>query len=250
MYCSQCNSPLETDAKFCTNCGAKVTDVQTKSTASKTEATNDYVVQGKTIAKQYWNFLPNALAHPFTTSKQVTERDKINAIITIVLFSLLLPLYIYSSARVVMHGFMSPSFADIVIKPFFILIIFFALLIAVKFGVAKLMKADVSFMYVVTSFGSLMVLPTAIALATWVFALIGSITFSSILMLLAISLTSIASMATVFSLKTKAPATSKLDAVYGVVITYVAMGIILFIIGDSLLGNLLSEFQNNFYAPF
>ncbi|GGM32096.1 hypothetical protein GCM10011351_17830 [Paraliobacillus quinghaiensis] len=264
MNCPNCQAALEENAKFCTNCGTKIneenvahvaTSAQHTETAqhvpNQQEQTGDYVQQGKQISKQYWNFILQAMAHPFEVSKKVREADKVNGMITLALFSLFVPLFTYITIHSLSGGYLAPTFTDVVLKPFIIFLIFFALLIAVKFGVAKLMKANVSFIDVMTRFGTLMVLPTAVAMTAVLFAILDSYTFSSILLLLAISTASMASTATIFSLKTKAPATSGLDVYYGVVLTYVAMAIILLLIGDSILGNLINEMQRGFYGiPF
>lgn len=269
MQCRQCDAPLEADAKFCTNCGAKVLDntvedqaqtsepvgekgtMHAETEAQAQEKANDYVEQGKQVTKQYWNFIPGALGHPFQTSKRVSDGDKINAIITLALFSILLPLFAYTTIRKLSDGYFQPPFFDMVIKPFFVLVIFFVVLIAVKFGVAKLMKANVTFWDVLTIFGTLMILPTVVAFGSLILSFVSSYTFSTILFFFSISFTSIASMASVFSLKARAPEKAGLDAVYGVIITYIAMAIIVFIIGDSVVGNLISEIERNlYYAPF
>ncbi|WP_157967868.1 MULTISPECIES: zinc ribbon domain-containing protein [Paraliobacillus] len=248
MNCPNCQAPLESDAKFCTNCGVKIDHIQTEntdtepvqSTGTAPSQTTDYVQQGKDISKQYWHFIPSALANPFAASKHAGPTNKINGLITLILFSLLIPLFSYIS----LSSYFRPPFVEMVVKPFFIFIIFFALLLAVKYGVAKLMKADVSFLNVMTRFGILMVLPTVTALAAVLFTILGVEDFSIILLILSMSLASIASFATVFSIKEKAPATGGLDVFYGVVLTYVAMAIILLIIGDSI----LYELENSFYG--
>lgn len=253
MNCPNCQVSLESDAKFCTSCGVKIDPAQTEnsktepvqSTGTTANQTPDYVQQGKAISKQYWNFIPSALAHPFAASKHDGPANKINAMITLLLFSLLVPLFSYTgfSYTGIPEQF-RPTFVEMVVKPFFIFAIFFALLLAVKYGVAKLMKADVTFINVMTRFGIIMVLPTAVALVAVLFSILGIYDFSIILFFLAISLASIASMATIFSIKEKAPETGGLDVFYGVVLTYVAMTIILLVIGDSI----LSELEQNFYG--
>lgn len=261
MQCTQCHAQLEENAKFCTNCGVMVNDENTSETiaANTTELvesnnnsssqTNDYVEQGKVISKHYWNFIRRALATPYLTSKEVTQQDRINGIITLVLFSILLPLFTYSSIRSLSDGYIVPPFFDVVIKPVFGLILFSALLTLVKFGVAKLMKAHIDFFGVLTTYGTLMVLPTVVAFASLLLSFFSSYGFSMMLFILAISLTSVASMATIFAIKTKAPEKSGLDVIYGLLITYLAIAIILLVIGDSVLGSLLNELENMFYTP-
>lgn len=245
MNCPNCQEQLETDSKFCTSCGEKVnqtnTDnsirnepVQTVETEQKNDLTNDYLQQGKEISKQYWNFIPSALAHPFATSKKVEDGDKINGIITLILFSLFIPLYTYTTLNSLGSGLFAPSFIATVIKPFLIFLIFFALLIAVKFGVTKLMKADVSYTTIMTRFGVMMVLPTIISLVAIIFALLNIYDFSTVLLSFSISFAFIASLATIFSIKDKAPNTGGLDVYYAIALTYAAMAIIVAITGDSI----------------
>ncbi|WP_117168469.1 zinc ribbon domain-containing protein [Paraliobacillus sediminis] len=248
MNCPNCQTSLESDAKFCTSCGVKIDHIQTEnsntepvqSTGTTAKQTPDYVQQGKEISKQYWNFIPSALANPFAASKHAGPANKINAMITLILFSLLIPLFSYIS----LSSYFRPPFVEMVVQPFFIFVIFFALLLAVKYGVAKLMKADVSFINVMTRFGIVMVLPTTTALVAVLFAILGIDDFSIILLIVSMGLASIASLATIFSIKEKAPVTGGLDVFYGVVLTYVAMTIILLIIGDSI----LYQLENSFYG--
>lgn len=270
MQCPKCQTTLEVGTKFCTSCGAKVTEAATPNQGNPHEQAasveqqassqeqpvtpvaqqqapsepNAFVEQTKEISKGYWAFLPGALMHPFATSKKVSDGkgDLTNAIITIALFSLFLPLFTYITAQSYFSGTIfssSVSFTDLVLKPFFMLLIFFAALTGVKFGVAQLMKANVSFVGVLTRFASMLVLPMLLAAAGMLFNLLSAYTFSGILIGLALAFTSVTSIATLFSLKETAPVKGGLDVFYGVIITYTAMTIILLIIGDAFLGQFI-----------
>lgn len=269
MKCSNCQASLEADAKFCTSCGTKVEANQTGEQVGATEAatsesnqpnvtpntdqatssqnevqhgptpTNEFVEQGKDIGKQYWNFLPSALMHPYATSKRMTDSkvDLANAIINIVLFSLFVPLFTYFAARSVSYGFFSPTFTDLVLKPFIVFVIFFAALVGIMFGVAKLMKSPLSYVGVMTRFAALLTLPTVLAAIAMIFCILSAYTFSIFLISIAVALMALASLATVFSIK-ETTSDGGLDVFYGIVLLYVGIIIFIMIVGDAFVGQL------------
>ncbi|MCZ0702978.1 hypothetical protein J2T56_001308 [Natronobacillus azotifigens] len=267
MHCPNCNASLDADAKFCTSCGSKITDApnqlgdQAKAGGAEQEPVqnntaqtpqtpaqpNPQVEQVKKASKDYWNFLPSALLHPFATSKKMTDSksDMINGIITLVLFSLFVPFFSYFAARnmvsnSLLGSFYTPTFMDYVVTPFFLFLIFFAVLIGIKFGVAQLMKAPISYVGVLTRFASMLVLPTALAALGMLFALLGG-GFGAFLIALAMSFASIASMATLFSIKETSGTDTGLDIFYGIVLTYVGVGIFILIVGDIFIAQIIDS---------
>ncbi|QHS23038.1 zinc-ribbon domain-containing protein [Virgibacillus sp. MSP4-1] len=276
MHCPQCGAPNDQDAKFCVSCGTRLeqqaaavthTDNSTQRTnqfedvqgeGHTNNQTNQYVSQGKEIGKGYLHFLPDALKRPYATSKQVTNTDQTNGIITIVLFALLLPLYAFVAANKVGSGLVQVPFFDVVLKPFFILLIFFAALIAIQYGISKLMNVDLTYMNVLTRFGTLMVVPTFVLVVAIFFLILSINIFSSILFFLSLAFVSISMIATLFSIKSQQTVETGLDVVYGIILTNIAIVIIMMIIGDSIIGNLMEQMNpmnqmqpgSNFYNGF
>ncbi|SES90296.1 zinc-ribbon domain-containing protein [Oceanobacillus limi] len=263
MHCTQCGAQVDQDSKFCINCGGKIN--QEHAAASQNEAKNpahseqqtknnkqnQYVEQGKEIGRNYIQFIPQALKRPFTASQKVSESDNINGIITLVLFSLLLPLYTFTIAKKISPDFIEVPFFETVLKPLVFILIFFAILVGIKFGVSKLLNAELSYIRILTIFGSLMVLPTSLLLVSLLFLILSINVFSAILLFVALGLVSISSIATIFSIKTFARDDKGIDVVYGIIITNIAIGIILLIIGDSIVGNLIDQIQSSLIGfPF
>ncbi|SET81057.1 zinc-ribbon domain-containing protein [Salinibacillus kushneri] len=266
MHCPQCGTPNDQDAKFCISCGTKLEQAAMNIERNSQEDTypqeepniqtqantqsNQYVTQGKEIGRNYLHFIPDAIKHPFETSKKVHESDQVNAIITVILFALLLPLYFYTATNKMTGGYIQVPFFDVVLKPFLILLIFFAALIAVIFAISKLMKVELPFLKVLTQFGTLMVVPTALLLLSLLFLLLSINMFSTIILFLSLALFSISMTATLFTVKSYQYEEGGLDVVYGILLTNIAVVIIMMIIGDSIIGNLMEQLNGgpSFYG--
>ncbi|SDK13879.1 zinc ribbon domain-containing protein [Sediminibacillus albus] len=267
MHCSTCGSIMEKDSKFCGECGTQAVQgqavpqaqavgenefasghIQSEQPTGKAGSfqENEYVQKGKKISKQFFGFALEALKSPMAASRRVTESDKVNGIIAHVLFALLLPLFTYIQAKKLSGGFIDVPFGSMVLQPFLVLLIFLAAYTAVNLGVAKLMKADHSFIEVLTRFGVFNVIPAAVLLVATVFSLLSINVFSFILFGIGVALFAVASFALTFSLKEHSQ--GGLDVFYGLIVVNVAMTIILLIIGDSIMGNIIEQIENN--VPF
>src|SRR5699024_5955897 len=203
-----------------------------------------FVEKTKEIAKNYWTFLTKVFQSPYRTSQEVTDDspDLINGLITVILFSLFMPLFVYFYTRSVSGGWVAPTFLDTVVIPFFIFLIVIALVVAIIFAVVRLMKINIDYLAVFTRFAALIVLPTAIVLLAIVLSLINANALSFILGGFALFITFLASFASIFSIKETHYQEGGLDLIYVVLINYLAILVIFLLLGDALLGSFLSYF--------
>ncbi|WP_053218246.1 zinc ribbon domain-containing protein [Virgibacillus senegalensis] len=261
MHCTQCGSLNEAEARFCAECGTKlVSGIQqsqqqanheqaaTVETAATAGGSNEYVEKGKVISRQFFfAFAKEALKGPMVASRKVTGADMINGIIAHVLFALLLPLFSYFTAKNFSSGFITIPFGATVVQPFIYLLIYLAIYTAVVFGVAKLMKSNVTFVEVMSRFGVFNVLPAAVLLVAVIFSLISATAFSMFLFGVALLLFVASSLAVIFSVK-EDNVSGGIDVYYGLIIANIALVIIFAIIGDSIVGNLIDDLENSFYG--
>ncbi|WP_179107251.1 zinc ribbon domain-containing protein [Sediminibacillus massiliensis] len=264
MHCTKCGSMNETEARFCAECGSKLASVQPQegqqsanleqaatvepeASAGGSYKDNEYVQKGKVISRQFFSFAKEALKGPMVASRKVTGADTINGIISHVLFALLLPLFSYFTAKSFSGGYIPIPFGATVIQPFIYLLIYLAVYTAVVYGVAKLMKANTTFLEVMSRFGVFNVLPAAMLLLAVIFSLMSATTFSLLLFGISLVLFVASSLAVIFSVKEDSVA-GGIDVYYGLIIANIAMVIIFAIIGDSIVGNLMNDLENGFYG--
>ncbi|WP_440897987.1 hypothetical protein ACS127_08495 [Amphibacillus sp. Q70] len=264
MNCPECQAVNEPDAKFCVSCGVELNPVveqdppppedneQTENVAvdeveesSQSAEPNEFIEKTKEISKSYWGFLPKALKSPFEASKQVTDskEDLINSLITVVIFALFVPLFMYTSATSMFGEWLRPPFFQTVIFPFFIFILFLGAMVAIIFAVVRLMKAEIDFLLVFTRFATLLVAPTSLVLLSVIFSILNAYFFSSLLLSLALFLASLASIGTIVSIKETHKKDGGIDLIYVIIINYLILFLVIILLGDVLLGDLFNDFS-------
>lgn len=268
MQCTQCGQ-INQSAKFCVKCGVNLQAAATSEAAdhgyrppvqpplqaeqlSKQQSNqpaafnhnpaaaqpNPQLQQAKQISKQYLAYFAEVLKSPTRTGQNSTAGHMVNGLITLILFSLLLPLIAY----VQLHnqgsrfgfGFQNHiSFGSVVIKPFFFLFIIVMLVNSVIFLVLKLGNAGASYREVTARFGTFMIPSVAFYLVAFLFSLVsdGSLMMS---LLIALGLFSwfVAVCLVIYSFKKDH--SNGLDAFYGVILTYIASIILIALLGEDI----------------
>ncbi|SDB80919.1 Double zinc ribbon [Pelagirhabdus alkalitolerans] len=234
MQCPNCKTVISEEASFCGECGTPVNKQEAFDSNAKS---NEFVEQSKAISKAYISYLPNAIKHPYASSKHMTDNkgDMINSIITLLLFSFLIPFFSYVVAHSFYRG-LTPSFWDMTLRPFILITISIAVITAVMFGVIKLMKLNYSFIRVMTTFGTLMVLPTLSVAVSIVLFIIGLQEFSMVVLGFALILFTLSFIATIISLADASDTKPAIDGYYGVILTIIGV-----LIAGQILGEALSE---------
>ncbi len=239
MKCPNCSNEVEVGIKFCTHCGTKMETENRPEAAATVETTqavtqqeNPHLKMTKEMGIQYYQFVLKVLRRPFKVAKEVTEKDFINGIISLLLMALFVPLYSFTLAKKI--TFSRITFFDGVIKPFFVLAIILAVIAGIIFGVSLLMKAEVTFKTIIAKLGSLTTISSLLFLLAAFFLWLSVYVFSGFLLSAGFLVFLLAITATLFAL----PATKGLDVVYGVIITFIGIVIVLAILGDSMVGRM------------
>jgi hypothetical protein len=249
LNCIECGRNNQSGAKFCEGCGTKLSvnqeGVSSVSTAyEETAATStyqnppstgnsqQYIEKGKVISKMYFSYFMSVLKKPVQTSEKIDRSELINGIITIALFALMIPLMTYFGLKgAVENSFYTPeiSFTAVVIKPFFSLFIFLALVGVIIFGAVKLGKSSASLLDVISRLGAFLVVPTAFLAVALIISLLGSYWFALFLLLGLVAFSFIIPLI-VYSLKREQ--TAGLDTFYCTFLTYIGIFILFTIIGE------------------
>ncbi|WP_062051301.1 hypothetical protein [Bacillus sp. JCM 19034] len=229
--------PLEDEEKHSTSTKTQVKKAQGENTSndetvnSTHSKQNVYLDQSKEISKQYFSFALSVLKQPFHYSATLGQKQMVNGLISMILYSLLLPMYIY------IIGYSLPFF-DTVLKPAFATMILFLLLSVIILGVTKLMKIETNFKTIVTRFGSFITISTILLVVANILALLSIITFSILLISCALLGYFIAIATTMFSFHEKDR--KGIDTFYAIAIIYIAIGFISYLVGESMVNQLLN----------
>lgn len=262
MYCKNCGQNNQSDAKFCEKCGTKInseldTNVhhiveetnQQTTTASQVQQQGanqkQYIEKGKEISKLYFSFFLSILKKPVPVAETVNKSQLINGIITIVVFSLMVPLMTYFGLKnAFSHSMFSPdiSFSNVVIIPVFSLVILILLIGLIIFGVVKIGRSSYGLLDVIARFGAFLVVPTALLAIATIFSLISSFIFIPFLFLGLLSASFVIPLV-IYSLKKEEP--KGIDTFYCTIITYIGIIILFMIIGEQAFRG-LEEIVDNF----
>ncbi len=260
--CHNCSTEVSADSKFCTSCGTQLGEgtsdqvTQAKEEASATaeiaSATNEYAEQGKELAKGYWDHLVHMFKSPLRHGKTEGEGNFVNGIITLVLFSLFIPLTFYFGLRSLASsmGFGGAGFSEYVpfgsifFKPFIFILLFVAIASAIIFAVAKPGLSNLNFKAVVGKFGALMVVPTTIILLSLLVVVLNMFSVFGYVFILGLAGMFIAATVTIYSF---ANTTSKgIDGFYGALIFNIGAFLYFQIVSENLIINQLLDEMSYF----
>ena len=253
-FCENCGTPLvESTENTIQNQQPQPAPVVSSGNTGASQA-EDYLKKTKDQSKQYITYFIDVLKRPYASLNAPLENQHfVHAIITIVLYSLFIPLISYFLIKEASEGInrMNPfggygsndytvPFTDIVLKPFFAFAIFIVLLIALTFISIKLGRVNVKFKEVLTRFGTLLI-PFVFILAIGViFSILKVSLFSLLLMGIGLTGAIYIVVPVLIAFYKKNSAGEGLDVVYGTLLTYILMVIVLLITGEMLFESLLS----------
>lgn len=279
MNCKNCGAPLENDAKFCTNCGTPVEQTVNENIQARAEQTpfestaqphqqpensttdsvkqtlsniqeNEYVEKGKAYAINYWGFAKQALKAPFKTAKKMQDPNiQLHGMTTIGLYAFLMPLLSYFMLQT-FNSYLTIPFFDVVIKPFTIIAVFSLVMVGVLFGVGRLMKVNVSYKAVLGAYGSLHMLPVALLLLSMILLIFNNYGLITIVLTFMFLVATTINVSVLFALKSQLAEEIGLDVVYGIILSYIALVILILIVSDSIMGNMMMNIEDILYNFF
>lgn len=282
MNCSNCGH-FNDGGKFCVKCGHKL---QEEAAVSQTAAASEYqpqpqpqtayapqqpnqrVQQAKKMSKSFFGYFVEGIKNPTATAQAAGEGQFINALITVILYALSIPIMLYVGWKLLLIQFvrsmfklpvisaeMDPSdieefnmgvnfikatdinsiihfnFTDFVFKQGIFIFIGLAVIIGATYIVAKFGKVDVSFKEFFSRFGTFLIIPTALLLIGLVLAFLHVEFFSYFMNFGLLSIFLVVPF-TIASFKPSE--TNGLDRIYSTLIVYVVITIVLVFIANGL----------------
>lgn len=257
MQCKQCGQINPEGSKFCVKCGASL---QTTAAAEAGQAfphfgagqpeqqghpsePNQQLQQIKQVSSQYLKHFVQVLKQPTRIGETTNASHMVNGIITMALFSLMLPLIVYFTLKNAVgglgFGFVRISFGDYVLKPLIFLFIVTMMVNSLIFYALKLGNVVLSYREVIGRFGAYMIPSTAIMTFGVLLSLLEvNGDFLGWVVLAGIFSWMLAVSATIYSYRNRH--NGGLDPFYGILGTFAGSALLMYLFGD----NLLSVFFN------
>ncbi|GAB6991628.1 hypothetical protein [Paenibacillus pini] len=194
-----------------------------------------YLDNAKKVSQLYFGFFVNALKRPMGYAQETGKENFMNGLITIVLFSLIIPLMAYTLFRNVAF-FVDHPFWSMFVKPWFGYIIFMMIIASFTYLTIRLGKTVVSYQEVISKFGALLVPFLCCLLIAYIMAILHASIF-----IIFFALGFIGAIFTIPALLISSYNKAKqstLDTVYGTLLTYLLTCIVLWIMGNILMDSL------------
>ena len=261
LKCNKCGATCQSGDKICGECGSNLESqainvsqpAQEETTTTHPTPNNssaipqstvnnqEYIDKGKVISKMYFSYFLTMLKNPVSAAANTNKHDLTNGLITMVLFTLSIPLMFFFALKNTLDDYLTVSFFDVVMKPFFVFFIYIVLVVAVVLGVLKIAKSSANFLDVMARLGSFLVLPTAFLAVAFILSLIGS---TSCIFFLSIGLIcfSVIIPLIIYSYKQEEP--GGLDTFYCILLTYVGIAIIFLIVGEQVVQDFIELLDN------
>lgn len=262
MLCKNCGK-INEEGKFCESCGTKLEGDSIEEVASTTEApveqntqsshtasetnVNEYLDKAKHISKTYFSYFVKILKSPLSESQNIRKEEFVNGVITIALYALLIPLMVYLSLGSDRQYLHSP-FLNVLLKPTIGYAVFIFLIAGFSFLAVQLGRVKVDIKDVISRFGALLVPFVAFFALGFILALLQIELFA-----IALSLGLMGGIMAVPPLviqSFKKNVSGGLDAVYGIILTYILIGITLGVMSAILIDNIIGNFGGFLNLPF
>lgn len=175
MFCQNCKQESEA-GKFCTNCGATLAQVEetaateqnvdsastiessptpSANTAEQTGEPNEFVEKMKDASSHFGEFFLTLVKKP-SEAKTINKNHLVSAIITIVIFSLVIALNSYYTSQTIYQDLLGPSasFVDDFVKPLFKHILMFGLIASATFAATLVANQNRSYTDILAKYGA------------------------------------------------------------------------------------------------
>jgi hypothetical protein len=268
MLCPNCNHQNE-GGKFCEKCGTSLIAKAAQETAASVDIPqtnthaaqaaqsqpNQYLEATKKISKTYFAYFIQVLKKPFASAQGVGSEHLVNGIITIALYSFIIPLMIYFAVKGILSSVndfgsdlfgedvaINPPFMDMVLKPTFAFAVFILLVATFSFAAVRLGRINASFSEVIARFGSFLIPFTAILAVALIMSFLKIKMFVLLLFIGFVGSIFIVPPLVISSYKKDSK--EGVDVIYGTLITFVLTFIAMGMMGDMLFQSIFSAISD------
>ena len=256
MTCAKCGTAVPPESKFCESCGEPIavisasTDSVEHHPPHQTEAAsavdgadkapNETVEKLTAVSKNYWNYYLHYLKAPTQRGMKENHSTLPFALINSALISLFFALTLYAQLSLHSRDSMfsiSLGFSESFIPGLFYMVLFIAILTGGLFlAIKTVLKADINFANLFTTFSGLFPIPVALSLLAAISALIGIGALTSLFTaLLFISLFTLM----ILTYQSYPQTQASIDPLYGLIGLFAVLLIVLAVVSNYLLDGIL-----------
>ncbi|OMF70460.1 hypothetical protein [Paenibacillus glucanolyticus] len=199
------------------------------------EEPNPYWTSLKLYGQLYGEYFLKGIKHPFSAAVATDSSQFLNAMVTMLLYVLLLPLTIYATLHHELQGLPAGAFAELVVKPVIWIALFMFLLNVFTYAAVKLsFNPAVKLKEVMARFGTLLTLFLMLYVVSLLFLFLNGDISKVIILLSFISTLMTVPLLVMTSYKRRM--VGGLDPLYAILLVYVAVMLVIVILGNSMIG--------------
>jgi hypothetical protein len=253
LHCINCGNK-QSEGKFCAICGmtlgSQIIDVEkakSRITIRTDTQTNEYVEKLKAVSKMYWNYFLTYLRRPSEVLKQ-GGKEFVNGIVNIVIMAMFVGLALFTLLKRTTWPPYTPSFFQTIGSTLAFVLICTAIVIGSLFLTIKFLGPDQSFENIAGIYGTHLIPSTFLVLIAFILLNLKAYTFGNLLLLFALLL-AFFFVPIYILIKLLEQEATALDPLYCVIAYIVIFGIaftvFLSVLGDTVMGGLMS--RSNFF---
>ncbi|MCA1055270.1 zinc ribbon domain-containing protein [Rossellomorea aquimaris] len=258
MKCTNCEH-LNDGGNFCENCGTRLVRVDSPVKAAAAHPApavaqsvpppqpNVHVENVKQASSMYFHYFMKVLKKPVSETTNVRADQLVNGLISIGLFSVIIPLIIYLSLDYKPDG----AFFSVLVKPAFFYALFMILIASYSYVAIKLGRVEAKYADVLARFGSMLIPFVGIFVLAFVFSLLDMFLYPILLGVGFMGAVFIIPVLVISSFKKDQP--SGLDTLYGTLLTYIAIFLTFIAMAAMIISTLISMVEDkidSFFSPF
>ena len=258
MKCTNCEH-VNDGGNFCENCGTRLVRNDSSggtgpeySTPAAAQAVpppqpNVHVENVKQASSMYFQYFMKVLKKPVSETAKARADQLVNGLISIGLFSVIIPLIIYLSLDYKGDG----AFFSVLVKPAFFYALFMILIASYSYISIKLGRVGVTYTDVLARFGSMLIPFVGIFMLAFVFSLLDMFLYPLLLGLGFMGAVFIIPPLVISSFKKDEP--GGLDILYGTLLTYIAIFLTFIAMAAMIISTLINMVEDkvdSFFSPF
>ncbi|MEF7442510.1 hypothetical protein V4V36_29800 [Paenibacillus lautus] len=202
--------------------------------AEEEEGPNPYWTSIKLYGQLYGDHFLKGLRHPFSAAAVTDNSQFLNAIVSMLLYIVFLPLALYAALHHELQGLPEGAFVDLVLKPIVWIAIFLFLLNVFTFAAVKLsFNPAAKLKEVMARFGTLLPLYLVLYAISLLFLFLNGDISKVIILLAFISTVMTVPLCVMTGYKRRVA--GGLDPLYAILLVYVAVMLVIVLLGSSMI---------------